>query len=59
MSQFENDLDSLEAAYAEQFGEEAPSRQNAGKFYKNIIIWNSYMCYLSLLQERPQMLRSW
>ena len=32
MSQFENDLDNLEAAYAEQFGEEKPSRYVDGKF---------------------------
>ena len=38
MSQFENDLDSLEAAYAEQFGEEAPSRQNEGNFFLKICI---------------------
>ncbi len=31
MSQFESDLDALEAVYAEQFGEEKPSAQNEGK----------------------------
>ena len=31
MSQFENDLDNLEAAYAKQFGEEKPSTFVDGK----------------------------